>query len=99
MLSFVKKKTENSDDDSDNTGEWKMHTNNVNLLHWNDMPRHLQFNPYITNGYRPLLSARGCLNSIFYLHNETVNIFTHGKFAVENFEFLRLLIAIPDSKV
>jgi hypothetical protein len=49
------------------------------LLRWRDMPRHLQFNPYIHTGYRPLLTAWGCINSLFYLHNETVNIVTHGK--------------------
>lgn len=49
------------------------------LLHWRDMPKHLQFNPYIFTGYRPLLSVWGCLNSLFYLHNETINILTHGK--------------------
>ncbi|KAF5284490.1 hypothetical protein FQA39_LY17025 [Lamprigera yunnana] len=52
---------------------------NEDLLHWKDMPRHLQFNPYIFTGYRPLLSIWGCLNSLLYLHNETINIFTHGK--------------------
>lgn len=49
------------------------------LLHWRDMPRHLQFNPYIFTGYRPLLSIRGCIHSLFYIHNETINIITHGK--------------------
>lgn len=49
------------------------------LLLWEDMPRHLQFNPYVKTGYRPLLSAWGCIHSLFYLHNETVNILTHGK--------------------
>lgn len=91
MFNLVKRKGENSNDDSGNS-EWKDHGKNVNLLHWDDMPKHLQFNPYITNGYRPLLSAWGCLNSIFYLHNETINIFTHGKFPVEDFKVLRLLV-------
>lgn len=55
-----------------------------NLLQWKDMPKHLQFNPYIFTGYRPLLSVWGCLNSLFYLHNETINILTHGKSALTN---------------
>ncbi|GLG96864.1 Adiponectin receptor protein [Gryllus bimaculatus] len=42
------------------------------------MPPHLQFNPYIFTGYRPLLTFWGCINSLFYLHNETINILTHG---------------------
>jgi hypothetical protein len=49
------------------------------LLHWRDMPPHLQFNPYIHTGYRPLLGFWGSLASLFYLHNETINILTHGK--------------------
>lgn len=49
------------------------------LLHFRDMPPHLQFNPYIFTGYRPLLTFWGSINSLFYLHNETINILTHGK--------------------
>lgn len=48
------------------------------LLHWRDMPQHLQFNPYVLTGYRPLQSWAGCLKSLFYFHNETINILTHG---------------------
>lgn len=50
----------------------------ADLVLWKDMPRHLQFNPYIQGGYRPLLSLSGCLHSLFYVHNETINILTHG---------------------
>jgi len=50
----------------------------VQLLHRTQLPHHLQFNPYIDTGYRPLLSSWECLKSLFYLHNETVNIITHG---------------------
>lgn len=56
--------------------------NKTTLLHWQDMPKHLQFNPYILTGYRPLLTTWGCLNSIFYMHNETINIVTHGMISV-----------------
>ncbi|XP_063606809.1 progestin and adipoQ receptor family member 4-like isoform X2 [Penaeus indicus] len=48
------------------------------LLNRKDIPKHLQFNPYIETGYRPLLSAWGCIMSLFYFHNETINIITHG---------------------
>lgn len=51
----------------------------VALLHWRDMPQHLQFNPYVLTGYRPLQSWAGCVGSLFYFHNETINIMTHGK--------------------
>ncbi|KAK7082915.1 hypothetical protein SK128_011437, partial [Halocaridina rubra] len=47
------------------------------LLHRKDIPKHLQFNPYIETGYRPLLSMWGCVMSLFYFHNETINIITH----------------------
>nr|CAH7742379.1 unnamed protein product [Callosobruchus chinensis] len=50
----------------------------LRLLQWKDMPKHLQFNPYILTGYRPLSDAWGCVNSITYLHNETINIVSHG---------------------
>uniref|UniRef100_A0A1Q3G1G8 Putative progestin and adipoq receptor family member 4 n=2 Tax=Culex tarsalis TaxID=7177 RepID=A0A1Q3G1G8_CULTA len=48
------------------------------LLQWKDMPQHLQFNPYVLTGYRPLQGVKGCLSSLFYVHNETINILTHG---------------------
>ncbi|EDS34088.1 conserved hypothetical protein [Culex quinquefasciatus] len=37
------------------------------LLQWKDMPQHLQFNPYVLTGYRPLQGVKGCLSSLFYL--------------------------------
>ena len=43
------------------------------------VPPHLKFNPYIHDGYRPLTSCAGCIKSLAYFHNETVNILTHGK--------------------
>jgi hypothetical protein len=54
------------------------------LLHFRDMPPHLQFNPYIFTGYRPLLTFWGSINSLFYLHNETINILTHGKYSTSH---------------
>ncbi|CAG4945815.1 unnamed protein product [Colias eurytheme] len=53
-------------------------TEGVELLHWRDMPQHLQFNPYVLTGYRPLQDWGGCIRSLFYFHNETINILTHG---------------------
>lgn len=54
----------------------------VQLLHWRDMPQHLQFNPYVYTGYRPLQSWADCVRSLFYFHNETINILTHGTLLV-----------------
>ncbi|XP_011495662.1 PREDICTED: progestin and adipoQ receptor family member 4 isoform X2 [Ceratosolen solmsi marchali] len=53
------------------------------------MPMHLQFNPYIRGGYRPLMKPVECLRSIFCLHNETVNIWTHGV------AIIYILITVP----
>lgn len=66
---------ENGNNQTDNE-----YNKEIQLLQWEDMPRHLQFNPYVKTGYRPLLSAWGCIHSLFYLHNETVNILTHGEY-------------------
>ncbi|XP_076241097.1 progestin and adipoQ receptor family member 4 [Calliopsis andreniformis] len=59
------------------------------LRRWSDMPKHLQFNPHIHTGYRPLMTVGQCLGSLFYIHNETVNIITHG------FAILYMLLTIP----
>jgi hypothetical protein len=49
------------------------------LLDFNQIPGHLRFNKYVLTHYRPATNWIGCLKSLFYLHNETVNILTHGK--------------------
>lgn len=43
-----------------------------------EMPSYLQFNKYILSGYRQLGDFWGCMKSLGYLHNETLNILTHG---------------------
>ncbi len=49
------------------------------LQSFDEIPHYLQFNRYVREHYRPLADWQGCLRSLTYLHNETVNIFTHGK--------------------
>ncbi|KAK1055237.1 hypothetical protein LTR74_015834 [Friedmanniomyces endolithicus] len=45
---------------------------------WNDIPTWLQDSHYIHSGYRPASNSyRKSLASLTYLHNETVNIWTH----------------------
>nr|CAI5853654.1 unnamed protein product [Callosobruchus analis] len=61
----------------------------MRLLQWKDMPKHLQFNPYILTGYRPLSDAWGCVNSITYMHNETINIVSHAV------PILYILLTVP----
>ncbi|XP_034250894.1 progestin and adipoQ receptor family member 4 [Thrips palmi] len=59
-------------------GLQEQHDAKLNLLTFHDVPPHLRFNPYIVTGYRPMSDFWGSLRSLFYLHNETVNIVTHG---------------------
>ncbi|KAJ3059354.1 hypothetical protein HK102_010040, partial [Quaeritorhiza haematococci] len=45
---------------------------------FNEIPRFWQDNIYIRSGYRwPTYSYRGCVNSLFYIHNETANVYSH----------------------
>ncbi|GBM45646.1 Progestin and adipoQ receptor family member 4 [Araneus ventricosus] len=48
------------------------------LLKFTVMPKHLQFNPFVYTGYRPQMNSWECFMSLTYLHNETLNILTHG---------------------
>uniref|UniRef100_A0A3B3T8I7 Progestin and adipoQ receptor family member IVa n=1 Tax=Paramormyrops kingsleyae TaxID=1676925 RepID=A0A3B3T8I7_9TELE len=52
--------------------------NGPRLLDWANSPPHLQFNKYVLTGYRPISSVQDCVRSLFYLHNELGNIYTHG---------------------
>ncbi|KIN05001.1 hypothetical protein OIDMADRAFT_101848 [Oidiodendron maius Zn] len=48
------------------------------LSSFEELPKWYQDNPFILRGYRPVSdSFRLCWESWFYLHNETVNIFSH----------------------
>lgn len=47
------------------------------LLYFDELPIEWQENPYIRSGYRFLATKKQCLQSIFWLHNETCNIWTH----------------------
>ncbi|XP_077869031.1 progestin and adipoQ receptor family member 4-like [Saccoglossus kowalevskii] len=50
----------------------------VRLYDWAESPTHLQFNRFILTGYRPLTNIICCVKSLVYLHNELVNVYTHG---------------------
>ncbi len=50
----------------------------VSLLSRDQIPPHLRFNRYVLRHYRPQQDWLGCVGSLFYLHNETVNVLTHG---------------------
>ena len=48
------------------------------VVPFEDLPEWMQIDPYIRHGYRKQSSSfRKCYESLFYLHNETVNIWSH----------------------
>ncbi|KAL1459380.1 hypothetical protein WDU94_011367 [Cyamophila willieti] len=49
----------------------------ITLLSYHEAPIHLRFNPYILSGYRGYLSTKMCIESIFWMTNETINIWSH----------------------
>lgn len=54
----------------------------VHLFPYGEASPHLQHNPYLRSGYRSYLSARQCVNSIFVMSNEFVNIWSHLLMAI-----------------
>ncbi|XP_063077320.1 progestin and adipoQ receptor family member 4 [Engraulis encrasicolus] len=48
------------------------------LIEYHTIPPHLQFNDFVHTGYRPVSTFKGCVDSLFYLHNEFGNIYTHA---------------------
>lgn len=60
--------------------------NGPRLLDWANSPPHLQFNKYVLTGYRPISSVQECIKSLFYLHNELGNIYTHGEWDIASKE-------------
>lgn len=48
------------------------------LISYEELPVWHQDNPFIRKGYRPISrSTMACLRSLAFLHNETLNIYTH----------------------
>ncbi|KAI9490337.1 hemolysin-III related-domain-containing protein [Zychaea mexicana] len=70
----------NNDDDDDRTnllGKPNPRTQ-TKTVSWSELPQWMQDNIYITAGYRrPTGSYTKCIQSLFYLHNESVNIWSH----------------------
>ncbi len=48
------------------------------LYRYDEVVPYLRGNPYITDGYRMHYSAREAMRSLFSIHNETANIWSHG---------------------
>ncbi|KAL2078739.1 hypothetical protein ACEWY4_026424 [Coilia grayii] len=59
------------------------------LIDFKSSPPHLQFNDFVLTGYRPVSTFQGCVHSLFYLHNEFGNIYTHA------IPFLCFLVLLP----
>ena len=49
----------------------------IPLYSFEFIPSYLQFNHFIRSGYRVGLSFKLCLLSLFTLHNETINVWSH----------------------
>ncbi|KAH7063492.1 hemolysin-III related-domain-containing protein [Macrophomina phaseolina] len=48
------------------------------ILHFDDLPSWMKVDPYIRHGYRRQLdSIYACFRSLFYIHNEFVNAWSH----------------------
>jgi adiponectin receptor len=47
------------------------------LYGWDDLPEYLRDNEFIHTGYRSETGLRGSLRSLFTLHNESGNVWTH----------------------
>lgn len=48
------------------------------LITYDELPTWYQDNEYIIGGYRPeSFSTSACFTSLLYIHNETINIYTH----------------------
>src|SRR5699024_10338043 len=61
------------------------------LLHWDDLPHWQRDNHHIHTGYRPAsFSYLVSFQSLTYLHNETVNIYSH---------LLPAMLAVPAAVV
>jgi len=53
-----------------------IHTDVFELTSWDKVPSYLSY-PYILNGYRNNFSFKLCVKSLFRVHTETGNIWTH----------------------
>ncbi|TRY79575.1 hypothetical protein TCAL_11192 [Tigriopus californicus] len=68
------------------------------LLKATDVPLYVREDS-ITTGYRQNLSYKGCLNSWFWLHNETVNIWSHFLGFLFFLYFLVRILLCPPTNV
>ncbi|KAK3696529.1 hypothetical protein QZH41_004879, partial [Actinostola sp. cb2023] len=74
---------------ADDDAEIKENKSPERLFSINFCPSWLQFNKFVLSGYRCNLSTSECLMSLTYLHNESINIYSHG------IPFLVFVLFIP----
>lgn len=68
-----------TDDDESKNGKFKRSASSWDLISIQKLPDFLNDNEFLLNGHRPELnSAVECLKSVFKLHTETWNIWTHA---------------------
>ena len=61
------------------------------VFHASDVPTWMQWDPYIQRGYRTQLNSfKRCFWSLFYLHNESINTWSH---VLAGIYFLAVLLA------
>ena len=52
--------------------------NSEYILHWDELPEWMKLDPYIRRGYRRQLNSfSACFRSLFYPHNELINVWSH----------------------
>ncbi|KAF2265418.1 HlyIII-domain-containing protein [Lojkania enalia] len=62
----------------DRKGKHQAEAANSHLLTFEELPKWYQDNPHIQTCYRPVSNSyNSCIHSLTYLHNETMNIYTH----------------------
>lgn len=62
-------------------GQWHrtVYIESTALLSYSQVPKYCQDNPNILTGYRPVSSsALSCIKSWCYIHNESMNIYSHA---------------------
>lgn len=62
---------------SDDTSCSPNNKDSPHLLKYSDINDDRLYNPFIQTGYRKRVGFLGCIKSLFLLHNETVNIWSH----------------------
>ena len=74
----IRSKTSAAGESSASSTSIRPPSTHPNLLHFRDLPKWYQDNPNVHTHYRPVShSHQTCLRSLTYLHNESLNIYTH----------------------